>query len=157
MFVCACECVFVCACEYIFVFVCACECVGVFFKVCVCVCACVIICECVFGYVSLSVFVSVCEETLSSAIHTPVQSSLHTVPLSSPSTTNFSCSILQSIRRQVSVCCGVGWTAAGTDRQHLQRVDWMGLTEINIQDCCKFLPKPVRNTSDPKEPRGRIL
>jgi len=67
--------------------------------VCVCVCVCV------------------CEETLSLAIHNSVQSSPHLYisQLSVPQ--KFSCSLLQSTRRLLSVCCGVGWTAAGTDRQ----------------------------------------
>ena len=46
-------------------------------------------------------------------------------------------SLLPSIRRQLIVCCGVGWTAAGTDRQHRHRVDWMVLTDGVTKTCPK--------------------
>ena len=36
----------------------------------------------------------------------------------------------------------------GQQQERTDRVDWMGLTDIDTSDCCKFVPKPVQNVSD---------
>ena len=142
----ACESVFVCRC------VCLCVCVSVC-CVCVSACECVFVCEwecvnmcCMFECVLwLSECLCVCQETLPLATHNSLQSCSH-LYISQPSAPQkFSCSLLQSIRRQLSVCCGVGWTAAGTDRQRgldgAHRYRHFRLLQISTKTC----PKRVRS------------
>ena len=38
----------------------------------------------------------------------------------------------------------------GQQQERTDSVDWMGLTDIDTSDCCKFLPKLVQNVSDLK-------
>jgi drug/metabolite transporter superfamily protein YnfA len=112
------------------------------------VCACLRGCiwECVFVCVCLSVFV--CVRKQASISHAQFRSVLSS-----------RCTALNSQyhRRSVAAYCSLyagssvcAVVLVGQQQERIDRVDWMGLTDIDTSDCCKFVPKPVQNKSDHK-------
>ena len=77
-----------------------------------------------------------------------VQSSPHPVPLSALSATKVQLQLTPVYLHAGSSMCAV--VLVGQQQERTDRVDLMGLTDIDTSDCCKFLPKPVQNMSDLK-------